>query len=221
MRSLLAVLGLITLTPCLGPACGTSDKLSDAATTSSGSGSSGAGGGTGGSMGFGPCDQICAHIADIQCQAWPSCLSDCNSKFHAPPDCEDEMQALLECWAANLSDLTCTDLQVLPPQACQPLEDAYGECFKGATADGGIDTSCICSAGVGSSADDSCARRTTCNNNEYRAVCKSQSPGMPWTCSCYNATTLIGTCSEPEAMDPHCDNTQGCCAAFYCASMGG
>jgi hypothetical protein len=38
---------------------------------------------------------------------------------------------------------------------------------------------------------------------------------------CFNATTLIGTCTEPEAMNPHCDNTQGCCSAFYCASMGG
>lgn len=62
-----------------------------------------------------------------------------------------------------------------------------------------------------------------CGSNSdklFDAAATAQSSG-PGSCSCFNATTLIGTCTEPEAMNPHCDNTQGCCSAFYCASMGG
>jgi hypothetical protein len=180
--------------------------------SSSASSSSSSGDGGGGGQPATTCTTLCDHVAAISCQAWTTCPADCADKLGSPAECAGAFDALITCWSKNLMNFACTALQILPPSACKAEEEAFYQCV----APDMVDTSCICSAGVGSSGQDKCARKTACGMSEYAAVCQVGMNG-DWDCSCYDKETLLGTCTEAADLMPHCDNMIGCCTAYFCA----
>lgn len=162
------------------------------------------------------CIPFCDHLTEIACNILPDCLNDCHNHLNAPADCVPEADALLACWEANAQDFVCTMVQVLPPAVCQPQESAFNSCV----ANQGIDTSCICSVGVGvGDGVNTCSRKTTCAAIEYVQTCQKLNEGEPWTCSCFANSGLLGTCSEADAAQ-HCSNMYGCCVPLFCAANG-
>ncbi len=162
------------------------------------------------------CVPFCAHLAEISCNILPDCLNDCHNHLNAPADCVPEADALLACWEANAQEFVCTQVQVLPPAGCAPQETAFNKCV----ANQGIDTSCICSVGVGvGDGVNTCSRKTTCGAVEYVQTCQKLTEGEPWTCSCFANSGLLGTCTEADAAQ-HCSNMYGCCVPLFCAANG-
>lgn len=194
----------------LAQACGGTGDNDTTSSSTTGGGAPGTGG-SGGSE-LSACDKLCEHVRNIACSSWKDCDVDCANKLGAPADCAGAFDALLGCWVDHMVDFVCTQTQVIPPGACLAEEEAFHECFESPS---GVDTSCICSSGVGNTSDTSCGRKTLCGASEYGSVCAASEAG-PWTCACYDGTTLLGTCSEPSDLMPHCDNKLGCCTVYFC-----
>lgn len=215
--SIALVMSLIVTTGCAGTA---ESSGSTGGTGGSGGTTTTPSGGSGGATTSSTttmedlCVPFCQHLADIGCNILPDCLNDCHNHLNAPADCVPEADALLACWEANAQEFVCTQVQVLPPVGCQPQETAFNTCV----ANQGIDTSCICSVGVGvGDGVNTCSRKTTCGNIEYVQTCQKLMDGEPWTCSCFANSGLLGTCSEADGAQ-HCSNMYGCCVPLFCAA---
>ncbi|MFO0587573.1 MAG: hypothetical protein U0441_08540 [Polyangiaceae bacterium] len=212
------VTALALVSGCGGGSASSSTGGGGAATTTSAGGTGGAGGATTTTTTTtdNSCKLFCDHLASINCNILQDCENDCKNHLNAKADCVDEADALLACWEANQDQFVCTMTQVLPPDVCQPQEKAFNSCVKGDM----IDTSCICSAGVGvGDGVNNCSRKTSCATAEFVQTCQKLAEGQPWTCSCFANGGLLGTCSEDAAFE-HCSNMYGCCVPLFCAASG-
>lgn len=227
-RPLLSTLAALALAGgtmlAFAPGCGgvtqepTGTGGSAGSTTSTTSSSSSGGSGGTATITTNPlCEPLCQHFEDIQCKVLQDCMADCQNHLNAPSGCEDEADAVIDCWVKNLDDLQCTMTTLLPPDACKDVEAAYNTCVNGG---GAPDASCICSAGVGVGDDlSNCSRKTTCETVEFVQTCQALAEGEPWTCSCFANGGLLGTCPEPSG-STHCSNEFGCCVSLFCAAAG-
>lgn len=213
-------------------ACAGGEDL-DFTTGSGGEGGSGTGGmgGMGGAAGMGGmggaamdagmgklpelCSDLCSYLASINCQAWPGCSSECVGGFNAPASCQDEFEAMIECWEMNSASFQCTMNQLVPPPECQALEEAFNDCFSGigSNNDGGM--GCMPQQGVCNKQADSCSCKTNCAGTDLKWACKLGA--QTWSCSCYatenDVDTLLGTCTQVET---GCmNNAMGCCEPFF------
>lgn len=160
------------------------------------------------------CKALCEHLDEISCVLLQNCATDCPNHLNAPPDCVDEADALIACWAANLDDFKCTQQGALPPPACSATETALGQCVGGG---GTPDASCLCGPGVKVGDDSSCSRKATCGMQQFNQTCQKLADGEPWACTCLANGGLLGTCTEPETFE-HCSNEFGCCVPLFCAA---
>lgn len=160
------------------------------------------------------CKALCEHLDDIQCSVLQNCAQDCPNHLNAPPDCVDEADALIACWAAHVDDFKCTPQGALPPLACSAEETAFNKCVGGDQPT----ASCLCSAGVGvGDNENSCSRKTTCGAQQFNQTCQKTTDGEPWSCTCLSNGGLLGTCTEPPEFQ-HCSNDFGCCVPLFCAA---
>jgi hypothetical protein len=205
----------------LAPACGNvatpGTGGTGGSTTSTTTSTSSSGGSTSTGTSSLDCKTLCDHLAEIDCNVLSDCTNDCQNHLNAPSGCEDEADALLQCWIDHIDDFMCTMKTILPPPACKDEETAFNMCVNGG---GAPDASCICSAGVGVGDDTSnCSRKTTCATVEFVQTCQKLTDGEPWTCSCFANGGLLGTCPEEPEFE-HCSNQYGCCVPLFCAASG-
>lgn len=214
-------------------ACGDETKSSSGNGGSGGASGTGGMGGTASSGGMGgmamsdagtspfaaPCTELCGYLAGAGCQAWPNCQTECESGFNAPAACSDEFLAMVNCWAMNKMSFTCTMTQIIPPPACQPLEQAFNDCFSGTPPemDAGT-TGCQPQPGTCNKGADSCSCITNCAGTDLKWVCALPSGSPTWSCSCYSidpvgGNQLLGTCTQQ--FEGCLNNAMGCCEIFF------
>lgn len=216
--TLVALALAVSASMALAPGCGGEAKPTETG------GSAGAGGSptTGGAGGVAMttttenllCKALCEHLDEISCSLLQNCAVDCPNHLNAPPDCVDEADALIACWAANLDDFKCTQQGALPPAACAAEEAALGQCVGGGTPD----ATCLCGEGVKvGDPTSSCSRKTSCGMQQFNQTCQKIADGQPWACTCLANGGLLGTCTEPDGFE-HCSNEFGCCVPLFCAA---
>ncbi len=195
-----------------GPGAGAGGGAGNVGTGNVGTGNVGTGDGGTGHVGPGSavdtrCGSICGH-GELSGCAQTGCEARCLAGVENDGPCSAELDALLDCWSADLQMDLCS-----PPAGCADAHHNYllcgatpfmfGECPAGPAVQGSL-------PGGGCSA-------VTCDGDgtQYFESCFCASGGS-CQCECVRDGVLIGNCSEFN--DEGCFPTAACCEFVFIAN---